>query len=180
MDYAKPHLTEMRELEKAKLLLNPDVGESGKNKFIMKTVQAWVNDISYDWEHDLNHTLVYPELQKLTKRLELASQFKISHKTASTEYQVTHYGLGGLCETHIDPYGYLEGAKLYDYEPVQRLKQTGDMLGTFMGYLNHVEAGGATAFSKPFKEEIIKPEKGSITFWYSLDSKGHRLSGNIC
>ena len=37
-----------------------------------------------------------------------------------------------------------------------------------MGYLNNVEAGGATAFCKPFKEEIIQPRKGSITFWYSL------------
>ena len=44
-----------------------------------------------------------------------------------------------------------------------------------MGYLNQVEAGGATAFCEPFKEEIIKPQKGSVTFWYSLDTKGHRL-----
>ena len=119
------------------------------------------------------------------------------------KYQVTHYGLGGLCETHIDPYGYIgkknalkrsnqfieykllslfnyffsfliiEGAGLYDFPPVQRLKLTGDIFGTMMGYLNNVEAGGATAFCKPFKEEIIQPRKGSITFWYSLGNEIH-------
>ena len=69
---------------------------------------------------------------------------------------MTHYGLGGLCETHIDPYGYIEGAGLYESPEVQRLKQTGDIFGTLMGYLNHVEAGGATAFCEPFHEEIIR------------------------
>ena len=38
------------------------------------------------------------------------------------DLQVTHYGLGGLCETHIDPYGYIEGAGLYESPEVQRLK----------------------------------------------------------
>ena len=64
--------------------------------------------------------------------------------------------MGGLCETHIDPYGYIEGAGLYESPEVQRLKQTGDIFGTLMGYLNHVEAGGATAFCQPFHEEIIR------------------------
>ena len=65
----------------------------------------------------------------------------------------------------------IEGAGLYDFPPVQRLKLTGDIFGTMMGYLNNVEAGGATAFCKPFKEEIIQPRKGSITFWYSLGNE---------
>ena len=71
---------------------------------------------------------------------------------------MTHYGLGGLCETHIDPYGYIEGAGLYDSPVVQRLRQTGDIFATLMGYLNHVEAGGATAFCEPRHEEILRLE----------------------
>jgi hypothetical protein len=27
-------------------------------------------------------------------------------------FQVTNYGLGGLCESHADPHGYLEGLDL--------------------------------------------------------------------
>ena len=55
---------------------------------------------------------------------------------------------------------------------------TGDIFGTMMGYLNNVEAGGATAFCKPFKEEIIQPRKGSITFWYSLGNEIHLFIKN--
>ena len=93
--------------------------------------------------------------------------------------QVTHYGLGGLCETHIDPYGYLEGASLHEDPMMQRLKQTGDMFATLMGYLNHVEAGGATAFCHLGQEETLQPSKGSVAFWWSLDTKGHRLPGSL-
>ena len=49
-----------------------------------------------------------------------------------------------------------------------------------MGYLNNVEAGGATAFCKPFKEEIIQPRKGSITFWYSLGMICFQKTKKIC
>ena len=72
--------------------------------------------------------------------------------------------MGGLCETHIDPYGYIEGAGLYESPEVQRLKQTGDIFGTLMGYLNHVEAGGATAFCQPFHEEIIRYGTCGLSF----------------
>ena len=28
---------------------------------------------------------------------------------SSTDYQTTNYGLGGLCETHMDPAGFVRG-----------------------------------------------------------------------
>ena len=58
----------------------------------MKTVQTWLNDIQYGWEES-NHTLPYPQLIKLAKRLELASQFVIRTKTSSTEFQASSYQL---------------------------------------------------------------------------------------
>ena len=63
--------------------------------------------------------------------------------------QVTNYGLGGLCEQHIDPHGYLEGMHL----PRSResLKFTGDMIGTFMAWLTDVGAGGGTSYIAPGK-----------------------------
>ena len=86
--------------------------------------------------------------------------------------------MGGLCEIHIDPYGYIEGTALYKNpkSQLQRLKKTGDIFGTLMGYLNNVEAGGATAFCEPKHEEILRPNRGSVAFWWSLDTKGHRLA----
>jgi hypothetical protein len=32
----------------------------------------------------------------------------VTGRWSSTMYQATNYGLGGLCETHIDPIGYLD------------------------------------------------------------------------
>ena len=36
----------------------------------------------------------------------------ICFRFSSSDYQTTNYGLGGLCETHLDAYGYLEGVGL--------------------------------------------------------------------
>jgi len=33
----------------------------------------------------------------------------VTSRYSSTLYQTTNYGLGGLCETHLDPHGYLDG-----------------------------------------------------------------------
>ncbi len=80
--------------------------------------------------------------------------------------QTTNYGLGGLCETHHDPYGYLEGATLHDNPGIQHLKYSGDMFGTVMGWLSEVGAGGGTAFSYPYDEQLVQPTRGSAAFWY--------------
>ena len=88
MNTAKPQLTQLRQLDLAKVLLNPEKGDPNKNGFTMKTVQMWLNDIQYDWEES-KHTLAYPQLIKLAKRLELASQFVVRTKTSSTEFQVS-------------------------------------------------------------------------------------------
>jgi hypothetical protein len=148
--YSRPFLTQSREEDLARAVLNPDTGVKGKRKVVMKTVQAWFNDVDHDWLGS-NVTIIFPNLVKLTRKLELATQLIIRNKYSSTEYQTTNYGLGGICESHIDPYGYLEGAPLYENPLHQRLIQTGDMFATIMGYLNKVDAGGATAFSKAYR-----------------------------
>ncbi len=48
------------------------------------------------------------------------------------------------------------------------------MMGTFMAWLNDVEAGGGTAYVTPLHEGVVLPDRGSAAFWYDLDSKGHR------
>ena len=86
--------------------------------------------------------------------------------------QVTNYGLAGTCETHIDPYGYLEGRKLPDVQKF--LEETGDIFGTFMAWLKDVKAGGATSFVFPNRTISVVPERGSAAFWLSLDRRGFR------
>ena len=67
---------------------------------------------------------------------------------------MTNYGLGGLCQDHIDPHGYLEGKAL----PPSReyLRNTGDFIGTFMAWLNEVGAGGGTSYLVPGKIFVIE------------------------
>ena len=49
-------MSEIRDLELANKVFNPDTGDTNKRDFIMKTIQTWVNDIDYDWNGN-NHTL---------------------------------------------------------------------------------------------------------------------------
>lgn len=51
----------------------------------------------------------------------------LTGKYSSTDYQTTNYGLGGLCERHLDPHGYLEGAHLPPF--LKGLKQSGILPG---------------------------------------------------
>ncbi len=44
---------------------------------------------------------------------------------ARDRFQVTNYGLGGLCESHADPHGYLEGMHLPPER--QQLVYTGEL-----------------------------------------------------
>ncbi len=154
-----------------------------RTKIIHKSVQTWIPDIRYEKYYDNlhevedndNYEVLQPVLFKLSKRLELASGLNVTAKYASTEYQTTNYGLGGLCEIHFDPGGYIEGIAIPDHDPAfKRLLKQGDMIATFMGWLEDVPAGGATAFCAPLFENLVWPTKGAVGFWFDVDRKGHR------
>ena len=145
-----------------------------------KTVQTWVHDVKYPKHpvheartgEDNDYYVVNPVMFKLTKKLQRVLRMDLTPFFSSVAYQVTNYGLGGLCEPHMDPHGYLEGVELPPSR--QDLVHSGDILGTFMGYLNDVESGGATTFLVPGKEVTVWPRKGSAAFWISLKKSGAR------
>ena len=154
---------------------------NGTTKVFEKTVQTWMQEIDIQ-RSNISYQLLRPKrsqvsikhqiLYNLTKKIQLATQLETRHPTSSTMTQVTHYGLAGLCEVHNDPYGYIEGNKLGPGH--EDLIDRGDIFGTFMAWLNNVEGGGGTAFSHPGHEMLVKPTKGSVAFWHSLDRKGYR------
>ena len=185
MDYivrlARPNLSRMREMPSENAGNARHEYRSGKKRRIVaKSVQHWIADIEYERleedptapDDNWNYTVVDSVMFKLSKKLEAASGMDITSKYSSPNYQVTNYGLGGLCETHIDPHGYIEGAEL----PMERrmLVRSGDMFATVMGWISDPPVGGATAFVTPMKEVIVWPTKGSAAFWYDLDRKGYR------
>jgi prolyl 4-hydroxylase len=175
LDYSKPRLSRVRG-NFGEIVPKHESRDRNKRRSVHKTVQCWIGDIEYpkyNEDNDLtNYTIHYPLMFKLAQKFELATQMNVTGKYSSTEFQTTNYGLGGLCEKHLDPHGYIEGAEAKGLN--KGLVQSGDMLGTVMAWLGDVEGGGATAFLHNHVERALMPTRGSVAFWYDLDAKGFR------
>ena len=143
-------------------------------KTVHKSVQAWLIDKDYEDEslYNQNFTLRYQRPDRISRRLERAVRMNVTAKWASVPYQVTSYGLGGMCEDHNDPYGYNEGAELTPERA--NLVKSGDIFGTVMGWLSDTEAGGATTFFTNDKPLLFWPKKGDAAFWFGLKSDGSK------
>lgn len=184
IDYATPRLSRGRLnfLDHTPIEYEHEFKDGKKRKIVHKTVQAWIYEAVFPPESIPAENTPYvgkkytklelPNMWKLAKKIQLATQLKTDSQFSATPMQVTNYGLGGLCEAHIDPHGYLEGAYLPDSR--KGLVNTGDMIGTFMAWLKDVEAGGGTAYLQNGYDGILMPEKGSAAFWYDLMANGQR------
>eukprot|EP00094_Tigriopus_californicus_P006960 TCALIF_06701-PA protein Name:"Similar to P4ha3 Prolyl 4-hydroxylase subunit alpha-3 (Mus musculus)" AED:0.43 eAED:0.43 QI:0/-1/0/1/-1/1/1/0/479 len=185
IDYAKPRLSRNRSKIKSNEDIQANSLDRSKVKIIAKTTQAWISSrlfIGKDIYDDMNQLQpnphldkfidIHPNLVTLSRKIEMATKMIVLKRFSATEFQVTNYGLSGLCEGHIDPHGYLEGKDLTPDR--QGLVMSGDMLGTFMAWLDDVEAGGGTAFDSPGYEQIVRPTRGSAAFWIDLRPNGIR------
>ena len=147
IDYSVPRLSRVRG-NNGEIVPGYQKIDKTNRRTVHKTVQCWIEDIAYDKYNEFNdptnYTINFPVMFKLAKKLELATQLNVTVKYSSTLFQTTNYGLGGLCEKHLDPHGYIEGASAKGIH--KGLVQTGDMIGTIMAWLGEVEGGGATAF----------------------------------
>jgi len=185
LEYSSPRLSQSRRHLKEEFQ-NP---YQRKQRTVEKTVQTWFSDIIYnenellelvsDKNQDLvyqahpmkdpkSYKIVHPIMLNISKRIELVTGFNVTSRHGSNKYQVTNYGLGGLVETHMDPWGYEEGVPLVENR--KSLSTTGDQIATFMGWLSDVPAGGGTVFPFIGYDEILTPKKGSAAFWISLSS----------
>uniref|UniRef100_A0A3Q3EA48 Prolyl 4-hydroxylase subunit alpha-1 n=1 Tax=Hippocampus comes TaxID=109280 RepID=A0A3Q3EA48_HIPCM len=102
----------------------------------------------------------YKVVKKLINRVGYITGLEMS---TAEWMQVANYGVGGLYEPHIDfqgnPYEYLG---------------TGNRIATWLLYLSHVEAGGATVF--PRAGAFAKPVKVCSSSFSKRDPTcGHRL-----
>ncbi|XP_019730134.1 prolyl 4-hydroxylase subunit alpha-1-like isoform X2 [Hippocampus comes] len=102
----------------------------------------------------------YKVVKKLINRVGYITGLEMS---TAEWMQVANYGVGGLYEPHIDFQG-KEVKNPYEY------LGTGNRIATWLLYLSHVEAGGATVF--PRAGAFAKPVKGSAIFWYNLHPDG--------
>lgn len=148
-------------------------------RVIHKTVQAWLKDVEWpkisERKVGKSHSgIINQGLWNLNKRISLATQLVTDTQTSGTLMQVTNYGLGGLCEQHIDPVGIMEVKEEYYRGAMPDLFVHGDIVGTFMAWLGDTEEGGRTAFINPGTENLLIPDRGSAAFWYDLKSDGYR------
>ena len=178
--YSVPRLSTQREKQAFNRRQKKHDYGSKQVRVVSKTVQCWIDDVRFNKTSSESATalssndydVVHQILLKLSRKIEAATRLKVIGRFSSTQYQTTNYGLGGLCETHIDPHGYIEGMELPPDR--QGLINTGDMIATFMAWLNDVEAGGYTAFDHVNYEQRLEPTRGSAAFWLDLNKKGFR------
>ena len=157
--------------------------KSGKRRrVIKKAVQAEISEV--EWPKDLDTSddwvgknyikMLHPVLWKLNRKISLVTQLVTDVHGSATQMQVTNYGLGGLCEEHIDPTGIME----QDQESIQFSKPAlfvhGDVIATLMAWLSDTEAGGGTVYLSPGYEGMVMPKRGAAAFWYNLLSDGIR------
>ena len=88
-------------------------------------------------------------------------------------YQVTNYGLGGLCEAHFDSQAFFEGINVEKEGSVNR----GDYIATIMAWLTSTPAGGGTSFFSSFSSVTVNPTKGSAAFWWDITHQNYRDRG---
>ena len=125
-----------------------------------------------DWAGKKFDKIEHPILWKLNKKISMATNLVTDVHGSTTEMQVTSYGLGGLCQDHMDSYGVLETEEEILRKRKPNYLVHGDILGTFMAWLSDTGAGGGTSFLNSENEKLVMPKKGAALFWYNLYSDG--------
>jgi prolyl 4-hydroxylase len=149
--------------------INETTGEAVQTGFLLTIDSEYIPTLP-GTDHNSYMTVVDHTVFKLTRKIEQATQLNAHSPFSSELYQVANYGIGGQYSTHFDARGTqwmnedMPGATSYD-------AVYGDRVATFMGYLEDVPLGGATAF--PFIGAAVQPEKGSAVFWLNLNPRGN-------
>ena len=109
----------------------------------------------------------YPESLALCNKI--ADLLECDYKHFE-KFQMIHYGVGEEYKYHYDGYDKHEKEKYEKY-----CKERGNRLLTVLVYLNDVEEGGETGFSKIKKYDgtiKIKAKKGRMVVFHNLHSNG--------
>ncbi|XP_066966239.1 prolyl 4-hydroxylase subunit alpha-2-like isoform X3 [Macrobrachium rosenbergii] len=139
-------------LEQAQIKSSDDIGPDESFK-VRSSYTAWVREERL------------PMLKKLRMKIEALTGMSADENTNAAEIlQVNLYAAGGYYLPHLDAFSLL--SEQQDNVDVPAEFYGGDRIGTFMFYMNDVEAGGHTAF--PRIGVGVKPSAGSAVFWSNL------------
>ena len=123
VEESRPKLSRTRKFNTSVKAQYPTNIRSGAHRRVVsKSVQAWLEDVKWpdlkqaDNYVGKNYTkIINRTFWKLNQRIALATNLVTNTQTAGTLMQITNYGLGGLCEVHIDPHGLMESDETYYY-----------------------------------------------------------------
>ena len=196
MEYSKPRLSESRKgaIPQSTISKTKTDRRYTKNGYTVgKAVTSWFNDIEYNEQQEYvkispegwkplvyeyppladpySYKIRFDIMHGISKKIELATNYNVTTRHGSSEYQTTNYGLSGMVVDHFDPWGYEQGQEVT--EDRKQLTRSGDVIATVMGWFEDTQAGGETAFTDREYEGVLEPRKGSIAFWINLSSS-HR------
>ena len=118
----------VKKLTKGNLITTPYITRGGENEFSKERTSK----VMY-----LNELLV-PEAMSVSKKIELATRFRLKHEHyASENYQVMNYGLGGKISPHVDSIGRNFGSNYTSRTETtsEAISVGGNRFVTFMVYL---------------------------------------------
>ena len=126
LEYSKPRLTASRDAavpESTKSLTKSKLRYDSAKKTgytVGKAVTTWFDDITYNeaeryrrisrenespmyqpdpLQDPYSYTLRHPKMLKISKKIELATNFNVTTRHGASSYQTTNYGLAGKYET---------------------------------------------------------------------------------
>ena len=175
VELSRPLLSRSRGAE-SKPASQRQANRGGKNRVVHKSVQVWLNDTVYhDNPHEYrpdNITINDQRMWTVYKRMELAFNIDVKSQWSSHQSQVTNYGIGGLCEQHLDSQGFFDGSSARNDQ-----ENRGDYIATIMAWLGNTPSGGVTSFFRSQAEALVYPTKGSAAFWWDIYHYGGRDQG---
>ena len=110
-----------------------------------KAVQTFIEEVEWpplsstnEWVGKKCIKIKHPILWKLNKRISLVTNLVTDIHGSTTQMQVTNYGLGGLCQAHMDATGMSEQDEKLLRARKPHIFIHGDVIATFMAWLGLV------------------------------------------
>lgn len=145
------------------IVLNNSITQMARSDLTGSTNATNEDVMATYWLSELRTKSLFP----LTKRIETITGLSTSVSklfSDSENYEINHFGIGGMMKPHFDFLNISLGE--YQKNVERSVRMSGDRVATWMFYLTDVERGGATVF--PEAKVRVPVTKGAALFWYNI------------
>ncbi|XP_067619708.1 prolyl 4-hydroxylase subunit alpha-2 isoform X2 [Eurosta solidaginis] len=134
-----------------------DLSKTRVSRSVVRSADGF-DDSAVDYRISKSAWFAYNETRQFGKIQRCMKDLSLLNMESAEQFQVTNYGIGGHYEPH------------FDFFIENQTYTEGNRIATGIFYLSEVEEGGGTAF--PHLRVLVKPEHGSVLFWYNLHRSG--------